>query len=296
MALRVSGQDDIIINLPEPLRPDELLDLEFVYGGRLPAMPPEREAIDVTTSALRAGERVLQHPGASQLHLHRAIRLVPAGRRHRLRDGDDAAARARRVFDGRERIARRGIPEDAAARRAHRVDGVSLQRHAARALSRLGDQPLRSRRLGVVLDRRRRRRRCAVDGRVVYVRRDYRRIERHAAAPGPRAVRRNAARDEVLRLGRLGHSVPELHAGASSSASSPAATVRRISPRSAIRRRQRPSRGAPIPRTSTGSRSSFWRTRPRISGGGRRSAGRTITSSGSARGSRSISPRCTPSM
>lgn len=47
MALRVSGQDDIIINLPQPLRPDELLDLEFVYGGRLPAIPPEREAIGV---------------------------------------------------------------------------------------------------------------------------------------------------------------------------------------------------------------------------------------------------------
>ena len=47
MALRVSGQDDIIINLPQPLRPDELLDLEFVYGGRLPAVPPEREAIEV---------------------------------------------------------------------------------------------------------------------------------------------------------------------------------------------------------------------------------------------------------
>ena len=47
MALRVSGQDDIIINLPEPLRPDDLLDLEFVYGGRLPATPPEREAIDL---------------------------------------------------------------------------------------------------------------------------------------------------------------------------------------------------------------------------------------------------------
>jgi hypothetical protein len=50
MALRVSGQDDIIINLPEPLRPHELLDLEFVYGGRLPATPPEREAIDVRGS------------------------------------------------------------------------------------------------------------------------------------------------------------------------------------------------------------------------------------------------------
>jgi hypothetical protein len=47
MALRVSGQDDIIINLPEPLRRDELLDIEFVYGGRLPAIPPEREAIDI---------------------------------------------------------------------------------------------------------------------------------------------------------------------------------------------------------------------------------------------------------
>jgi hypothetical protein len=47
MALRVSGQDDIIINLPEPLRHDELLDLEFVYGGRLPAIPPEREAVDL---------------------------------------------------------------------------------------------------------------------------------------------------------------------------------------------------------------------------------------------------------
>jgi hypothetical protein len=50
MALRVSGQDDIIINLPEALRQDELLDLEFVYGGRLPAIPPEREAIDVRES------------------------------------------------------------------------------------------------------------------------------------------------------------------------------------------------------------------------------------------------------
>lgn len=50
MALRVSGQDDIIINLPEPLRRDELLDLEFVYGGRLPAIAPEREAIDVSSA------------------------------------------------------------------------------------------------------------------------------------------------------------------------------------------------------------------------------------------------------
>ena len=47
MGLRVSGQDDIIINLPQPLRPDELLDLELTYGGRLPAIPPEREALQI---------------------------------------------------------------------------------------------------------------------------------------------------------------------------------------------------------------------------------------------------------
>jgi len=47
MGLRVSGQDDIIINLPQPLQPDELMDLEFTYGGRLPAIPPEREALSM---------------------------------------------------------------------------------------------------------------------------------------------------------------------------------------------------------------------------------------------------------
>ena len=62
MALRVSGQDDIIINLPEPLRRDELLDLEFVYGGRLPAIPPEREAMEV------AGARYTQASDFFNLH------------------------------------------------------------------------------------------------------------------------------------------------------------------------------------------------------------------------------------
>jgi hypothetical protein len=47
MALRVSGQNDLIINLPQPLKPDELIDFEFTYGGRLPAVPPEREALEL---------------------------------------------------------------------------------------------------------------------------------------------------------------------------------------------------------------------------------------------------------
>jgi len=47
MALRVSGQDDVIINLPDALETNVVLDLEFVYGGRLHAPPPEREALEL---------------------------------------------------------------------------------------------------------------------------------------------------------------------------------------------------------------------------------------------------------
>jgi hypothetical protein len=47
MALRVSGQEDVIINLPQSLGRDELLDLELTYSGRLPAVPPEREALNL---------------------------------------------------------------------------------------------------------------------------------------------------------------------------------------------------------------------------------------------------------
>jgi hypothetical protein len=47
MALRVSGQNDVIVNLPKPLPPDALLDLEFHYAGALPAVPPEREALEL---------------------------------------------------------------------------------------------------------------------------------------------------------------------------------------------------------------------------------------------------------
>jgi hypothetical protein len=73
MALRVSGQDDIIINLPEALRPDELLDLEFVYGGRLPAIPPEREAIDVQRAATaQANEFFSIHAQPSYIYTGRS--------------------------------------------------------------------------------------------------------------------------------------------------------------------------------------------------------------------------------
>ena len=45
MALRVTGQNSVLINLPEPLEPNTILELEFSYGGRLHAGPPDREAL-----------------------------------------------------------------------------------------------------------------------------------------------------------------------------------------------------------------------------------------------------------
>ena len=101
MALRVSGQDDIIINLPQPLRSDQLLDLEFTYSGRLPAVPPEREAI-----ALGAGKRIFLAAAGSFIHLYRQVGMVPARRHHRLRDRDVDAARAGELFRGCKRRAR----------------------------------------------------------------------------------------------------------------------------------------------------------------------------------------------
>ena len=47
MALRVKGHNDVIINLPVPIQPNEVIDLQFAYGGRLPAVAPEREVLDL---------------------------------------------------------------------------------------------------------------------------------------------------------------------------------------------------------------------------------------------------------
>ena len=47
MALRVKGHNDVIINLPVAIAPEQVIDLQFVYGGRLPAIPPEREVLDL---------------------------------------------------------------------------------------------------------------------------------------------------------------------------------------------------------------------------------------------------------
>jgi hypothetical protein len=45
LALRVRGQNNIVVNLPDSLRRGQTLRLRVAYGGRLPPVPPEREAV-----------------------------------------------------------------------------------------------------------------------------------------------------------------------------------------------------------------------------------------------------------
>ena len=47
LALRVRGQNNIVINLPDSLRQGQRVRLRIAYGGRLPPMAPDREAITV---------------------------------------------------------------------------------------------------------------------------------------------------------------------------------------------------------------------------------------------------------
>ena len=47
LALRVRGQNNIVVNLPDSLRRGQTLRLRVSYGGRLPPVPPEREAVTV---------------------------------------------------------------------------------------------------------------------------------------------------------------------------------------------------------------------------------------------------------
>ncbi len=45
LALRVRGQNNIVVNLPDTLRQGQTLRLRVLYGGRLPPVAPDREAV-----------------------------------------------------------------------------------------------------------------------------------------------------------------------------------------------------------------------------------------------------------
>ncbi len=46
LALRVRGQNNVVVNLPDSLRRGQTLRLRVAYGGRLPPIPPDREVVE----------------------------------------------------------------------------------------------------------------------------------------------------------------------------------------------------------------------------------------------------------
>ena len=69
LALRVRGQNNIVVNLPDSLREGQRLTLRVSYGGRLPPIPPDREAV-------AAGQQIVSEfaiePESRYVYSHRA--------------------------------------------------------------------------------------------------------------------------------------------------------------------------------------------------------------------------------
>jgi hypothetical protein len=73
MALRVSGQNDVVINLPQELPVNTVLELDITYGGRLHAVPPEREALElVPRDQDRSNEFFTLEPEPSYIYTGRS--------------------------------------------------------------------------------------------------------------------------------------------------------------------------------------------------------------------------------
>ena len=163
MALRVSGQDDIIINLPQPLQPDELLDLEFDLrrtaagdSARARSARAPRRRTATTSSSIQ--------PLPSYIYTGRSG-WYPQGE---VTDYATATLRLR-VPEGYSTVASgaldEGYPQALPPERTHGdLDGVPLQRRRSRcAISAGRTSRFVPRGLGVVLHHTGRgetRRRC----------------------------------------------------------------------------------------------------------------------------------------
>ncbi|AMY12909.1 Aminopeptidase N [Luteitalea pratensis] len=69
LALRVRGQNNIVVNLPDSLRRGQTLRLRVAYGGRLPPVPAEREAVTVGQQML---SEVALEPEPRFVYSHRS--------------------------------------------------------------------------------------------------------------------------------------------------------------------------------------------------------------------------------
>ena len=320
---RVRNQNSVVVNLPSPVARDLELTLDVDVSGPHPE-PGDRSGVDRGAGRRRsAAGRHAVHPAGAQLAVQQSQPLVSAGAGHRLRDGDDPRSRVpatytavaeRRGVAPRSGLARRRptvrprprsrlprssrcVTSGVVVSKFDRVDAAhGRARHRAAAGCPSRKRSGRVRRRGhPAIEAGRAPKVPAVGARNTIA------AQRSKPTGGRRsaAARRSGTAAEILRFYARAHrrcAVRRDDASRWSKATCPGghspgyfAVLNNPLPLSPYHVAQR-SGGR-----STTSPSSTSRTSSRISGGDRRSAGRTTTSSGSARASRSTSPRSTRS-
>ena len=273
LGVRVRNQNTIIVNLPAVLLRDDDLVLTVVYAGRL---EPQRE--DTEALAAQGGRPASQGPAdehagvpaGAQLSLQQQELLVSAGDGHRLRDRQPADDGAVEYRLRRERHARCRLPDGGCR---HGMPASRARSTCSRPRSRCAIW--RSCSAG---SRAANRSRCrpVADGSVTLVVQTNPRQARRGRELGERA-------NDILGfygslLGDAPYPSFTLAAGRERAAGRPQPRVfRGVEPAAADHALRLAQRSRRRSRTF---RSSSSPTRSRTSGGDRRSAGATITSSG----------------
>ena len=308
--IRVKNQNTLVVNLPTTLTRDSVLTLTIAYAGRLEPQAPERETIAPFEGQQRATAEdvpMLMQPEPSYLYSSRSYWYPQAP------VSDYATARirisgaARRIDCVASGELEPGFPTDRSPARSRRRTASCTSSRAAQPLRYLAFILSRFARAETTTiafpapQRGRRRPEAARLTRAELSGTVYRSLNL-SVETNPRQVQRGRELAEraadiahVLRIDRRRLAVFELHRRADRKR-----PARRPQPR--LFRGAEPAaadvgagRGATIRRRSRAIPISSSRTSSRTSGGARRSAGATTTSSGSARASRSTSPRCTRS-
>jgi hypothetical protein len=279
--LRLDGQNMIAVNMPHTLLQDSDLTLIVEYSGRV-----ESQSLDIdTVRADSLPERVVT-PESKYLLSNRSY-WYPQNP-----IGDYATASLRLTVPNDFRVVASGEPVADAGVAA--TDGATAQ--SGNTFSFRANQPLRY--LAFVVSRMSKVAERQID------------VSTETAGAGgdsiamtieanPRLQSRGRnyqqPTEDILRFytSLVGDAPYASAAIALTEVTCLAATARPIFRWSTNRPNWASQPGATIRRPSTDSPSSSSRTSWRISGGARPSAGRTTTSSGCLKGSRSISPRCT---
>ena len=136
LALRVRGQNNIVVNLPDSVRQGQTLRLRVAYGGRLPPITPERETIGATQDQVMMEMPI--EPEPRFVYSHRAYWYPQSS------VSTFATARIRVTVPGEFTVIGSGVPEaptpvtspDGRVRRAFAFSAGQPVRYLSIAVSR----------------------------------------------------------------------------------------------------------------------------------------------------------------